>query len=393
MVKKSKRKICIITSSRADYGILKPLLLKIRKSSFLDLYLVVTGSHLSRYYGSTYKEILNDGLKIDSKIHIGNIFNSSEQINSAISNSIKKIFNKLKIIKPDIVCLCGDRYEIFGAAVSATILNIPIAHIHGGESTFGAFDESFRHSITKMSHLHFTSTKEYKSRVIQLGENSKNVFNVGSLAVDSLKKDKLLNKNFIERNLKFKFMKKNILVTYHPVTLEDDNGEEKFINLLKVLSSLKGTQIIFTMSNADTGSRQFNDLINEFINNNSENSISFKSLGSLMYLSCAKHVDVIIGNSSSAIIEIPSLCKPTINIGKRQDGRVKARNNNDCNGSIKSILNSINKAYSKKFLNSFKNLKNPYLKRNTSINIIKTLVKVSLNNILFKKFNDLKKNE
>ena len=220
-----KRSVCIVTGSRAEYGILKPLIKKIITNKKIKLHVVVTGAHLSKNHGLTYKEIIQDNVKIDKKLDIGIKFDSEILIGKSIATAITKISKTLKNIKPDIVCLCGDRYEILASAIACTIMRVPIAHIHGGEVTFGAYDESFRHAITKMSHLHFTATEEYKNRVIQLGENKKNIYNFGSLVIDSKEN---VNKNELEKKFKIKFKSKNILITYHPVTLEKDYGLSVF---------------------------------------------------------------------------------------------------------------------------------------------------------------------
>jgi GDP/UDP-N,N'-diacetylbacillosamine 2-epimerase (hydrolysing) len=381
-----KRSVCIVTGSRAEYGILKPLIKKIITNKKIKLHVVVTGAHLSKNHGLTYKEIIQDNVKIDKKLDIGIKFDSEILIGKSIATAITKISKTLKNIKPDIVCLCGDRYEILASAIACTIMRVPIAHIHGGEVTFGAYDESFRHAITKMSHLHFTATEEYKNRVIQLGENKKNIYNFGSLVIDSIESLKLLNKNELEKKFKIKFKSKNILITYHPVTLEKDYGLSVFNNLLSIISKLKNTNIIFTKANADSNGIRINKMIDKFTSNNKENSISFDSLGSLNFMSLMKHVDLMIGNSSSGIIEAPHFNLYTINIGDRQNGRVKASSIIDCSGTKASIFKAISKGY--KIKSRTNKVFSPYYKKNTAKKIVDILENVSLKNILYKEFKD-----
>lgn len=383
-----KRSICFITGSRAEYGILRPLIKKIIQNKKINLYLVVTGSHLSKSHGFTYREILNDNIKIDKKLQIGINSDDDLSIGEYISTSVVKISKVLKKAKPDVVCLCGDRYEIFAAAIACTIMRVPIAHIHGGEVTSGSYDESFRHSITKMSHLHFTATETYKNRVIQLGENKKNTYNVGSLVIDNIKSLHLLNKINLEEKLKIKFKTKNILIAYHPVTLEKDYGLLAFKNLLKVVSKLKNTFIIFTKANADSNGAKINKLIDKFVLNRKENSISFESLGSLKFLSLMNHMDLMIGNSSSGIIEAPYFDLFTINIGPRQNGRVKANSIVDCVGSQQSILKAMKKVNNLQLKKA--KILNPYYKPNTAKKIVNILENVSIQDILYKEFNDKK---
>lgn len=383
-----KRRICVITGSRAEYGLLYLLIKRIDKDKDLDLQLVVTGMHLSSNFGMTYKEIEND-FKISKKIDINLSSDSTLGIINSISialNSFLKTYNK---IKPDIVVILGDRYEIFGAAIAATIARIPIAHIHGGERTEGAFDESMRHSITKMSHFHFAATNEYRNRIIQLGETPSKVFNVGGMGVEYIKKQKLLSKKAFEKSIKFELNKKNLLVTFHPVTLENKASKVQFQELLKAINELNDTNIIFTKTNSDTNGKIINKMIDEFVYRYPEKAKSFFSLGQLRYLSALKHVDACIGNSSSGLLEAPSFKIATINIGDRQKGRIKANSIIDCKPIKKDILSAINKVYSKNFQNLLSSTKNPYDGGESSQKIYKVLKSSNLKNILKKKFYDL----
>ena len=324
-----KRKICVVTGSRAEYGLLYWLLKRIKSDKELSLQLVVTGMHLSEEFGMTFKEIEKE-FKIDEKINIQLSSDTSEGVLSSMSLAqtlFLKAFNKTK---PDIVVVLGDRYEIFSVVIAAMIAKIPIAHISGGESTEGAIDESMRHCITKISHIHFTATKEYTKRVIQLGEDPKRVFKVGSLGVENIKKFELLTKEELEKAINFKFNLKNILVTFHSVTLENNTSKKQFQELLNALDEMKNTNIIFTKTNSDINGRVINSMIKDYVSKNLHKSIVITSMGQKNYLSALQYVDAVVGNSSSGIIEAPSFKIATINIGDRQKGRIKAKSVLDC---------------------------------------------------------------
>jgi GDP/UDP-N,N'-diacetylbacillosamine 2-epimerase (hydrolysing) len=292
-------------------------------------------------------------------------------------------------LKPDILILLGDRYEIFSAASVAMISNIPIAHLHGGETTEGAFDESIRHSITKMSHLHFTATDKYRDRVIQLGEHPDKVFNVGGLGIDNIKKLKLLNKEEFENSINYKLNQKNIIVTFHPVTLEKSTAKEQFENLLGIIDTLENTSIIFTKANSDTDGRVINKMIDKYVSRNTHKAVKFTSLGQLRYLSALQFVDAVVGNSSSGIIEAPAFKIGTINIGDRQKGRIMADSIIICDTSSISIKNAFKKLYSKDFQDRLLLISNPYGNGGASQKIKDIIKKVPLDNILKKSFYDL----
>jgi len=280
----SKRKICIVTGSRADYGLLYWVIKEIEKDKNLKLQLIATGMHLSSKYGSTYKEIEKD-FKIDKKINISLSSDTSEDISRSMGIALpafSKAYNKLK---PDIIVVLGDRFEIFSAVSSAMISRIPIAHIHGGEATEGLMDEAIRHCITKMSHIHFTATDEYSKRVIQLGEAPNKVFNVGGTGIENIKRLKFLTKEEFEKSIKFKLNIKNILVTFHPVTLENKTSKKHFQEILNSLDELKDTNIIFTKANSDLDGKIINQMIDQYTKKNLDKSISIASLGQLNYLS------------------------------------------------------------------------------------------------------------
>ena len=384
-----KRKICVVTGTRADYGLLYWLMKEINLDSELKLQIIATGMHLSPEFGLTYKEIEKD-FKIDKKIEMLLSSDTAIGISKSIGLAQISFAEAYEDLKPDIIVLLGDRYEIFSAASAALIANIPVAHLHGGETTEGAFDESIRHSITKMSHLHFTAAKEYKNRVIQLGEHPSRVFNVGGMGIENIKRLKLLSRKDLEESINFKLNKKNILVTFHPVTLENLSAKEQFQELLDAIDELKDTNIIFTKANSDTDGRIINQMCDEYVSKNSHKSICFTSLGQLRYLSALQYVDAVVGNSSSGLIEAPSFKIGTINIGDRQKGRLKSKSVIDCESLKSSILQAFEKLYSEKFESILINTNNPYGDGCASEKIIKELKKVDLKNILKKSFYDLK---
>ncbi|MDY0193549.1 MAG: UDP-N-acetylglucosamine 2-epimerase [Aliarcobacter butzleri] len=382
------RRICVVTGTRAEYGQLYWLMKEIEKDRDLELQLIVTGMHLSAEFGLTYKEIEKD-FKIDKKIEI--LLSSDTSIGIAKSMGLAQIsFSEVyEELKPDILAVLGDRYEIFSAVSTAMISRIPVAHLHGGETTEGAFDEAIRHSITKMSHLHFTATQEYKNRVIQLGEQPDRVFNVGGMGIDNIKKLKLLTKDEFEDSINFKLNKKNILVTFHPVTLEISTAKEQFQELLNAIDELKETNIIFTKANSDTDGRVINQMIDEYVINNNKKSAVFTSLGQLRYLSALQYMDAVVGNSSSGLAEAPSFKIATINIGDRQKGRIKADSVIDCNPIKQDILESISKVYLKSFQNKLQMLENPYGNGGSSKRIVNILKESNLSDIVKKSFYDL----
>lgn len=381
-------KICVITGSRAEYGLLYWLLKEIVADDYFELQLIVTGMHLSPEFGLTYK-IIEEEFKISKKIEI--LLSSDTPVGISKSMGLANIAfaESYDELKPDMIVVLGDRYEIFSAVSMAMIAQIPIVHIAGGETTEGAFDESIRHSITKMAHLHFTTTQEYRNRVIQLGESPDKVFNVGSLGIENIKRLKLLSKSDFEESINFKLNKKNLLVTYHPVTLEKDTAKGQFQAILDALDELKDTNIIFTKSNSDTDGRVINQMCEEYVKINSSKSICFESLGQLRYLSALQYVDAVVGNSSSGIAEAPSFGIGTINIGDRQKGRIKVSSIIDCEPTQESIRKAFQKLYSDEFQNNLSNTQNPYGDGIVSKKILQTIKSTNFENILKKKFYDI----
>ncbi len=379
------KKVCVVTGTRAEYGLLKPLIDKIDKDNDLELQLIVTGMHLSPEFGMTYNEIIDDGYKVNEKIEILLSSDTPVGISKSMGLATISFAEAFERLKPDMLVVLGDRFEIFAVCSSAVVAKIPIAHLHGGETTEGAFDEAFRHSITKMSYLHFTSTDEYKKRVIQLGENPKRVFNVGAIGVENIIKMELMSKDELEKSIGFNLRDSFSLVTFHPVTLESSTSEEQIKEVLNALDSIDDMKYIITKANSDSDGRIINRFIDEYCNNNKEKVISFTSMGYKRYLSAMKYCDMVIGNSSSGIIEAPSFKKATINIGDRQKGRTQAKSIINCKPIKNQIVESINYAKSNKFKSVLNNVVNPYGNGETSEKIIIEIKKVLNNPIDIKK--------
>jgi GDP/UDP-N,N'-diacetylbacillosamine 2-epimerase (hydrolysing) len=386
-----KRNICFITGTRAEYGLLSRLMKKVDQDPDLCLQIIATCMHLSADFGHTYREIEADGFQIDQKVEMLISSDSPEAICKSMGVALISFPDAYKQLKPDMIVLLGDRFEAFCAAGAATVCRIPIAHIHGGEMTLGAIDEAFRHSITKMSHLHFTSTEQYRQRVIQLGENPDSVFNVGALGVENIKNLNLLSRNKLEKKLNFDLQKKYILITLHPQTM-DLNGDSQLSqvkNLVDALASFEDMNLVFTKANADTGGRIINRAFEQYVSENPDRACLFASLGQLVYLSALKHAEVVVGNSSSGIIEAPTFKVPTINIGDRQKGRVQSRSVINCNSNIEAIINALKKSFSTNFKDTLLDMDNPYEKKNTAANIKHHLKSIQLNSVLKKEFQDL----
>lgn len=386
------KRIGIMTGTRAEYGLLKPLMQEINKDNDLELYLIVSGMHLSPEFGMTYKEIEEDGFEINAKVEMLLSSDSPAGISKSIGLGVIGFADEFQRADLDMLILLGDRYEALSAAISAMVMRIPIAHLHGGELTEGAIDEGIRHSITKMSYLHFTSTEQYRNRVIQLGENPERVFYVGALGVENIKKINLMTKEELEKSIHFEIDENTVVVTYHPVTLENNTVEEQFLNLLKVLDRNPKIRMIFTKANADTNGRIVNELIDKYAAQNSERACAFMSLGQKRYLSALKYCRIVIGNSSSGIIEAPSFGKPIINIGDRQKGRICADSVINCGYTQQEIQQAMETALTKEFENKASNCRNPYEKENTAANIISVIKDYLLNDkIKLKKgFYDIK---
>lgn len=387
----SKRKICVVTGTRAEYGLLKPLMKKIQTDNALILQLIATGMHLSPEFGLTYEAIEQDGFAIDAKIEMLLSSDTAVGITKSMGVATISFADVLDRLRPDIMVVLGDRYEILAAAQAAMVARIPIAHIHGGEATEGLIDEAIRHSVTKMSHIHFVATDTYRQRVIQLGENPDRVFNVGALALDTISQMNFLTRDQLENELNFQFGHVNFLVTYHPVTLSHEGASAATLALLEALDAFPNSKIIFTKPNADTGGRIIAKLIDEYAAKQPKRVSVFTSLGQLRYFSIVRQVNVVIGNSSSGIIEVPAFRKPTVNIGDRQRGRIRAATVIDCTETALDIAAAIKKALSAEFLKFADTMENPYGKGNAAESIYAELKNTNLSGILQKRFYDLRK--
>lgn len=382
------RKICVITGTRADYGLLRWVMQGIKDDADLNLQVIATGMHLSPEFGLTYKAIEADGFEIDRKVEMLTSSDTPAGIAKSMGLGMIGFADVLNELNPDLIVVLGDRFEIFSAVATALVARIPVAHLHGGETTEGAFDEAFRHSITKMAHLHFVAADEYKQRVIQLGEQPECVFLVGGLGIDNIKRLKLLERNALEADLGFKLGKKNLLITFHPVTLEKASAVTQMQALLATLAKLKDIQLIFTMPNADTEGRTLIKMVEEFTSQHA-NAHAFTSLGQLRYLSCIAQVDGVVGNSSSGLAEVPSFKKGTINIGDRQHGRLQATSIINCEPTQKSIADAISILYSPSFQEDLSQVRNPYGEGGASEKVVHTLKSINIKNIVKKAFYNL----
>lgn len=383
------RKVCVVTGTRAEYGLLSRLMWLIRADHDLALQIIATNMHLSPEFGLTYKEIEADGFTIDKKVPMPKLADTSNGVVKSMVVELSGIADAYEELRPDLIVILGDRYEMLIAATAALVYKIPIAHIHGGEITEGAFDDAIRHAITKMSHLHFTSTEEYRRRVIQLGEQPDRVFFVGSLGIENIKKITLMSKGEIEKSLGFELNKKTVIATYHPVTATKGNNRTEIDEFLTALDEEKNIRILFTMPNSDTGSAYISEKINEFVTRNKERAIAFTSLGVKRYLSAMSHVAAVIGNSSSGIIEVPSLGIPTLNIGDRQKGRVICYSIISCYSNKDSIRYGLKKVLSEGMAEIAKEVRNPYEKENTAQLIFDVIKTYPLNLLTQKSFYDL----
>jgi GDP/UDP-N,N'-diacetylbacillosamine 2-epimerase (hydrolysing) len=382
------RKICIVTGTRAEYGLLRWVMQGIKDESELELQVIATGMHLSPEFGLTFREIEKDGFQINRNVEMLTSSDSSVGIAKSMGLGLIGFADALNELKPDLIVVLGDRFEIFAAVSAALVARIPVAHLHGGEKTEGAFDEALRHSITKMSHLHFVAAEEYRQRVIQLGENPDKVFVVGGLGVDNIKRLKLLNRAELEASIDFKLGQKNLLITFHPVTLENSTSVKQMSELLETLAPLTDTQLIFTMPNADNDGRTLIKMVQQFVAKH-PNARSYTSLGQLRYLSCIAQVDGVIGNSSSGLTEVPSYGKGTINIGDRQRGRLLARSVINCEPNRQSIQTALKELYSEKFQAMLSQVQNPYGNGGASEQILQIIKSCELGSIIKKSFFDL----
>lgn len=388
------KRVCIVTATRAEYGLLKPIILKLQAQNNLEVRVVATGMHLSPEFGMTCQEIEQDGILLDRKIEILLSADTSSAISKSMGLAMISFADYFSERKPDLLIVLGDRYEILAVATTAMNARIPIAHLYGGDITEGAVDDVVRHAITKMSYFHFTATREHRRRVIQMGESPERVFWVGAISVENACNVKKLSLHDLQEQIAFYWnrdLEKMAVVTFHPVTLEDDTAREQFQNILNALDYFKNLKIIFTKANADAGGRVINHMIDDYVNEHPQKSKAYTSLGQLRYLSAVSLADVVIGNSSSGLSEVPTFHVPTVNIGDRQRGRVCGKTVISCGVAEKEITDAIQKALSQTFRNEICNEKNPYEKKGTSDAIVKILTEnLNKSNIDLKKhFYDL----
>lgn len=387
------RKVCVVTGTRAEFGLLRWLMGEIQSHPQLELQVIATGMHLSPEFGSTYREIEEADFEIDARVEMLLSSDTNTAVTKSMGLGVIGFADAYERLAPEIVVVLGDRFEIFAATSAAMIAGVPVAHLHGGETTEGAFDEAIRHSITKMSHLHFVAADEYGQRVVQLGEHPDRVFNFGGMGVDAIKRIKLLSREELERSLELSFGEKSLLVTFHPVTLEGGASSAAQMNeLLAALEGLNDTTLIFTMPNADTGGRELSAMVRRFAENRANVRV-YTSLGQLRYFSCLSQVSGVVGNSSSGLLEAPAFHIGTVNIGDRQKGRLKASSVIDCEPNRKAIAAALEKLYSADFQAGLASASNPYGNGGASEAIAKVLAEYPLENIRKKAFYNLSAND
>lgn len=374
----SNRKICVVTGTRAEYGLLAPLMSLLKQDSDIDFQLVVTGAHLSAQHGSTLKFIEQDGFVANALVDLALSDDSTLGVANAAGRATSQLADAFAKLKPDVVVVLGDRYEILGAAQAALILGIPIAHIHGGEVTTGAFDDSIRHAITKMSNLHFCAAEDYQRRVIQLGESPDTVFNVGALGVDVLLNIPKMSRDELSSVVGIELGKELLLVTFHPTTRSEMTVATELHELLGALEHFALATIVFTGVNADPGYSLVNNEIQKFVARDSSRRVLHNSLGQKSYINLMSIADVVIGNSSSGIIEAPALHVATVNIGTRQDGRLRADSIIDVKFGQNEIRTAIETALSPLFKSRCSTATSKYGYGNTAKNIADTLKNATL---------------
>ncbi len=382
------RKVCVFTGTRAEFGLLRPVMERIQAEASLDLQILASGMHLSPEFGLTWREIEAAGLPVHEKVEMLTSSDTAVGLCKSMGLGLCAFPEALERLSPDVLVILGDRFEAFSAAAAAMICRVPIAHLHGGEATHGLIDEPIRHAITKMSHLHFTSTEAYRRRVIQLGEDPRRVFNVGALGVENIRRLELVDRDELATDIGFSLDEPYVMVTFHPVTLERATAGEQFGALLEALDA-KGIRAIFTKANADTDGRVINRMIDDFVACRPGEAVGFTSLGLVRYLSALRGCAAAVGNSSSGILEAPALEVPTVNIGDRQNGRVKPRSVIDCAPEAGDLGRALDAALAPAFKASLAGMEQPYEKRGTSRRIVEVLREFDLRDILKKRFHDL----
>jgi GDP/UDP-N,N'-diacetylbacillosamine 2-epimerase (hydrolysing) len=386
------RKICVVTGSRAEYGLLRWTMHEIQNAANLELQLIVTGSHLSPVFGETYQEIEADGFVIDHKLDILVDADSAQGVAKSVGLALISFSDVFARLNPDMILILGDRFEIFAVAATALMLQIPIAHCHGGELTRGAIDDSLRHSITKMAHFHFTSTEDYRRRVIQLGESPDRVFNVGAFGLEAIDHIQFLEKEEIEKRIGQSLNKKTLLIGFHPETYSKGKNEQHLGALLTALDHFPNLKLVFTLSNPDQEGRSINRIIKSYAEQNPERAVVHANLGQTTLFSLMRHIDGVVGNSSSGIIEAPAFKIGTINIGDRQQGRVRCASIIDAAPNVKAIKNAIQTLYSARFRREIDTSASPYSGGRISEKVVRVLRDQSIENLLKKKFFDLDSN-
>lgn len=383
------RKICVVTGTRAEYGLLSRLMRLIEESTDCQLQVIATNMHLLPEYGNTYREIEQDGFRMAAKVPMKKPTDDAFGVITSMAEEMNGMNEALRRLSPDMVLILGDRYEMLVVAIVAMLQRIPIAHLHGGEISEGAVDDSIRHSITKMSSLHFTSTKEYRKRVIQLGEQPERVFYVGSLGVENLKLIPLMSKQDLEDSLNFTFDGNTILVTYHPVTLGNRSPKDEISDFLLALDAFPALKVLFTMPNSDQGGEVIRQAIEDYCSRNSERCRCYSSLGLRRYLSVLRYVAAVAGNSSSGLLEVPSAHIPTLNIGERQKGRMHGESVFDCGSDTNSIIAGLNTVLSDEFREIAYKAVNPYEKKDTAQSVFDIISTYPLDKLHQKSFFNL----
>ena len=382
------RKICVITGTRAEYGLLRLLMQGLRNEAQCELQLIATGTHLSPEFGATYRAVEADGFRIDRKVEMLLSSDSAVGIGKSVGLGVIGFADAFEQLQPDLIVVLGDRFEILSAVTAALFARVPVLHLHGGEVTEGAVDEAMRHAISKMSHVHCVAAQAYRRRLVQLGEQPERVHCVGGLGVDAIKQIELLNRTDLESALDFRLKSKNLLVTFHPETLADDAGESQMAELLAVLGEMNDTGLIFTLPNADAGARELISMLQDFVSKHA-NARAFPSLGQLRYLSCMALCDGVVGNSSSGLLEAPTLKRGTVNIGDRQRGRLQAASIVNCRPVRQEIKAAIAQIYSPAFQASLSDVRNPYGEGGATARVLALIKEIKLEGLTQKRFYDL----
>lgn len=383
------KKVCFVTGTRAEFGLLSGVMRQVQKHPRLELQIIATNMHLSPEYGLTYKEIEQQGFRIDYKVHMLLSADTANSTTKSVGLGTIGFADAYEVLQPDIIVVLGDRYEILAAVSAALFYQIPVAHLHGGEATEGAYDECIRHAVTKMSHLHFAATESYRQRIIQLGESPERVFCVGAPGVENIHQVPLLSKEELEAGMGFSLGDKSLLVTYHPVTLGSQSAALQCKALLHALENYPEYKLVFTMPNSDTNGRIIATLLQQYAAQHPERAAVYSSLGMQRYLSALQFVSAVVGNSSSGIIEVPSFGIPTLDIGPRQQGRIAAGSVHHCGSTREEIEQGLQRILSPDFRDAARQISNPYDIPHTSSRIVQILAQTNLDQLTIKHFYNL----